>query len=503
MRGSRTHVAAFVAIVAGTGCSRTDRSGAWIEASAAVVQCTTAGRTRMPPVLLGLPFPRPPTGLYARAMDPMALNDMGYQRDRPVCAALLVPDDELVLASAVRLPTLAAVAQRTSEAALHSVTCPCATADALGVRDLVVGCATRPARVCEATDARREELSALLLPLVQAIESTPIPRVHWRLVGPTDRATWFAERLDALLGRHGGGSTIFLPGQAVPSRDNHALIRTLLDLPDVVAVVRQDNGRGLLVARVTDGMQILDHFALPSVSAKLAPLRDYWDNTRPDDIIDALAKPAQGYPVGLPTKAGNLAELDVEALERVDAMLVAASSLSGSTYDKTQHTREQPEVLVDRITVQAPFGTEGQALRVRVALSDAGRQWATLLPDTRLSVDVDPLNLASERPRFIPPDGQDLPFVLRATEAERVLVHGLHRVGEVMHAMEVFAPGSVQGTARSWDFALPQGALAHGGAMVARPSLKSLAEQVLERQYRVTATVDDAAGTIVAEIAPD
>ena len=81
-------------LVGAMGCGRDRGPVNWIDSRSAVVHCTSSGRDRMPPVLLDLPIPSPPTGLYARSLDPMALNDLGFQRDTVACAMLLAPSSE-------------------------------------------------------------------------------------------------------------------------------------------------------------------------------------------------------------------------------------------------------------------------------------------------------------------------------------------------------------------------------------------------------------------------
>lgn len=468
----------------------------WIADDAAMVQCTTSGRTRMPPVLLGLPFPAVPTGLYARGLDPMALTDMGYERDKPTCVALLPPDPDEVRTAAAQLELMVSIAKATSEQITRTVPCACETADALGVRDLVVDCATIPSRNCAPSESRRDKVGALLVPLEDAVKGTPVPRLHWRLVGPTDRPTWFAERTDDLLGRHAGGSTVYRAGQSVPARDNFVLLRRLLEHEHVVAVIRQDTGKAFTVARVVDGMQILDHFALPPLANELAPLRSQIDNAQVDDIVAQLDKPARAYrPLRSPAD-GNFSELDAIGLDRVDAMLVAASVLAGPPYVEADEERQEPERYVERVAVQAPFGQEGRALRVAARLTDDGKLWATAMRDEALGSDLSVLDLSGEMPHFKPAATPSPPFVLRGTAANRTLVHGLHRMADAMKAVELTAPGAIEGKSKAWSFRIPQG-------MTLPAEVRPLAEQVLERSYRVTAEIDDEAGTIVADLVPE
>ncbi|MBV1857887.1 MAG: hypothetical protein KUG77_05700, partial [Nannocystaceae bacterium] len=77
------------------GCGADPGALGWIDARASVVRCTSAGRDRMPPVLLDVPAPEPPRGLYARMLDPMALDDLGFERDSVACAMLLPAEPDI------------------------------------------------------------------------------------------------------------------------------------------------------------------------------------------------------------------------------------------------------------------------------------------------------------------------------------------------------------------------------------------------------------------------
>ena len=98
MPRGRTGAACLAGALAlwGLGCGGGELATRWVPAEAAMVRCTTAGRDRMPPVLLDLPLPSVPTGLLARQLDPMALDDMGFEREQPVCAALLEPSGDTI-----------------------------------------------------------------------------------------------------------------------------------------------------------------------------------------------------------------------------------------------------------------------------------------------------------------------------------------------------------------------------------------------------------------------
>src|SRR5690606_40446482 len=99
-----------------------------------MVRCTTAGRDRMPPVLLDLPLPSVPTGLLARQLDPMALDDMGFEREQPVCAALLEPSGDTIDAARQGVTTLLDAHARAGAQARASLgRCTCEVARAADV----------------------------------------------------------------------------------------------------------------------------------------------------------------------------------------------------------------------------------------------------------------------------------------------------------------------------------------------------------------------------------
>src|SRR5690606_26122466 len=128
--------------------------------------------------------------------------------------------------------------------------CRCAYADALDVRALGPGCADKPTRLsCQLDPKELDQLRRLLAPLEAKLETTEIPRMHWRLFGRTDRPGRFAARHGDLLARHRGGSEVFFANTPRPPQPGTKLIAGLLALEHVVAVVRQDGGRALLVVR--------------------------------------------------------------------------------------------------------------------------------------------------------------------------------------------------------------------------------------------------------------
>lgn len=241
----------------------------WVDARAAVIRCTSAGRDRMPPVMLDLPAPEAPTGLYARRMDPMALDDLGFQRDTVACALLLPVDDGSAEANRTLLDARRTAAKAAGELAGM---CACEAASQLGARPLLDNCVDRPTRPNCKVEEQLPAMEAVLAPVYTALADTKPPLLHWRLVGKFDRAGWFARQQSTLIERHEGGSTVYERGEAVPKRGNGPLIDALLDEKDVVAVVRQNSGQALLVLREIDKTLVLDHFAYFGVGDTLTQI---------------------------------------------------------------------------------------------------------------------------------------------------------------------------------------------------------------------------------------
>lgn len=465
-----------------------------------MVRCAHAGRDRLAPVLADLPVPDAPSGLYARALDPMSLDEMGYERDQVVCATLEAPEPPVIEGVAESVAQLVQTYDQTSAAVVRSGgRCACDIAHAMGFRDLIAVCRRTPTLSGCNDAAATEEMRRAVEPLVDAIEATEPALVHWRLVGRTDRAGWFADRLDALVAKHPGGSTVYRRGQAVQRRGNHALVQGLLEQDDVVAVIRQDTGRALLVAREIGKMLVLDHFAHVPVSPEYEPLLAYLDNAHLESYVRRLARPEERRSTGLDPRKGDLAEVDRALLENVDALLIAASPLLGRAYDSASERRVEPDVLVDRVTLQAPFGAQGAALVARLQLSDAGRVWAQTLGDELLSPTLDELGLTGRGPELVQPRGLELPFYLRGTSVDAVLVHGIHHVSVVMKQIEMDHPSSVQGRANAWRFDLPaRDPVPDADAAV----LRGLRGELATRPYTARAELDPARETLELELRP-
>lgn len=437
----------------------------------------------------------------------MALDDMGYERDRPVCAGLLPPSPARIEGAAAALTDLGSLAHATGRQVREALgRCGCDVAYRAGVRDLLPQCIAEPTRDdCSIAQEELARLSEIVAPLVDAIARTDLPRVHWRLAGRTDRPAWLAEKASDLVARHPGGSTVFRPGEPVPDRDNFRLIEALLRLEGVVLVARQDNGTALLVARVLGDAMILDHFSVPRPAARYVGLLEAIDNARVSDIEAALALPegAQRWAPRRDPTEGAMVEVSREGLARMDDLEIALSAIGERRYPKEDETWTEPTALVDRVVMQAPFGAEGLALDVELLLSPEGRTWAATLPDTVLSPDAAELALSGHTPTFAPPDLPGMPsFWLRGTPAGGVAIHGLSWAGELLRRVELEYPNSLRGTARAWELELPQGSIGFAGALPVVPGVESIADILATRPMHATGEVSGAGDRLTIRLRP-
>ena len=464
------------------GCGPDPGPVGWIDARAAVVHCTSAGRDRMPPVLQGLPVPAPPTGLFARRLDPMALDDLGFQRDTVACAMLLPPDTDASNSSRA----LAEARDEASRAAMDLAgRCACEAAARLEARELLPRCVDQPTRRNCNVDEQLQAMDEALAPVRAAIADTKAPLLHWRLVGKTDRPGWFERQQETLLERHEGGSTVFVKGQAVPGRGNGPLVEALLEEEGVVAVVRQNSGQALLVVRELGKTLVLDHFAYPGAGETLTPLLPFLDNASIGRYRALLAKPSETRKLRLEPGKGNLVEVDVTHLEAVDDALRGGAGF----FDRTPGpARELPERRIELVTAQAPFGNQGRQLDARIELTDAGAQWAALLTSAELTPSLDALDL---EPVEVEPPDDGVPYVLAGSVFESSVVYGLEQVPAVMGAVEERYPGSVDGTARAWSFTMPLSNL--DGVVAPEAGFLGLRTAFAERVYAVDVAVADRA----------
>ncbi len=446
----------------------------------------------MPPVLLDLPAPAPPTGLYARVLDPMALDDLGFERDSVACAMLLPAEPD----TDASIEALFSVREKAGRAAVAAGGfCACEAASQLDARPLLPQCFDRATRSNCEVEELIPAVEAALEPVYTALATSKPPLVHWRLVGKLDRPGWFVRQQSLLAERHDGGSSIFVKGQAVPRRGNGALLKGLLEEENVVAVARQNSGLAVLVVREIGKTLVLDHFAHPAVSGQALPILPYIDNAALGRYRSLLAKPTQTRKLRLQPGKGNMLEVDFSHLETFDAAISSGAVLAGL---KPAGPRVVPDRSVELVAAQAPFGKQGQQLDVRIELTGVGTQWAQLLTSSDLLPGLDSLELAPVE--ALPEAGSKLPFLVAGTPLEQDVVYGLEQVPTLMETIESRYPGAVGGTGRAWSFTMPLSDLSEVLSESAR--FKGLRSAFAEREYAVEVTVASEGDALVATIAP-
>jgi hypothetical protein len=489
-----------LALLTVLGCGRGAKPEAWIGERAAVVRCTSSGPNAMPPVLVGLPMPAAPSGLLAYGIDPNALDRLGYERDAPVCAVLEAPPAEVIERASTSLPGLVEIYDQVSREALRvGGRCTCEIARKNGERDLIAACVQTPTiGACDDQD-KGEAVARALDPLRVALADTELPWIHWRLVGASDRPGWFVDHLPDLLEAHSGGSTAYVRGEPLAARVE-PLVRDLLALDHVVAVVRQDSGRAILVARERDGLLVLDHFRQPPMLGRLAPLVGRLEQARSVALVARLAAPVPGPALLGRADQGNFVEIDRAMLEELDRAALAAAPLLGAPFEPAKAKYDAPPALVDRVLVQAPFGEDGRDLLVRARLSADGIAWAGTLGKTALLPNIDALGLPDTAPKWTPPPDLDLDLVLRGTDTDAIAIHGLSRLPTLLRAIEMAHPGAVGGTLSAWHLELEGGdpAPTLGGSALAR-----LREQLAQRRYEVDMRLAEGGTLLELELRPD
>lgn len=488
-------------LAASAGCGLGKDATRWISDDAAVVRCTVAGSAyRLPDLAVELPAPSTPTGLYARVLDPMALDDLGYTRDATVCASLVAPSEVTLSEAKAGLEKVIAARAELDLEARKLGPCACEVARAIGKHDLLASCVGKPwERHCIAKEFEKQDMEKLVAPLETALGEATVPRLHWRLAGPSDRPARFLARSGELLPRHSGGSKIYQRGEPVPERLNHVLISSLLEEDGVIAVVRQDSGTALLVMRIVNGQLVLDHFRYPKVDESMLALLPHVDNAQVDDYRAALAAPAATRKLALDPKDGTLVELDRAALERVDEGLVLSSVLA-KAYSTEREQRSLPPVVFDRVTFQVPFGEQGETARAVLRLSEEGRTWVSGMGEDLIVNALDTVQVSALEPALAP-GGRDPGFLSRGRSPDRIWFAGAHQFVEIVRAIEYAAAGSIRGSGAQWTLTIPSGPLP-GEFFDTPEELKRLRERLSKRRHELGVQIDHEQGRVELTLEP-
>jgi hypothetical protein len=499
------------------GCGAGHGAPQWLPAEVAAARCNLGGPQGFTPILAAVPGVEVPASFFGRQLDPQALDALGFVRDEPACAVLVTPPEAAADGIRAAVPSLleAHAAFDLAAAGAFGV-CTCEVAAAAGHRDLVRRCTALPRNhACTVEPGQPERLVELRAPLDEQLAAMPLPVLHWRLAGRTDRPGWFLEHIDTLLAEYPGGSFVTRAGQATPLEPRFEATRVLRDAPGVVAVVQQGLDDAYLVARELDGALILDLFILPPVRSDLRGLRLELVRQRADELVALLAAPAaeQRFTPAIDPRRSNVMMLDAAALERVDQLLIAFTSFDRPfipeqppTAPELSETAAQllpsaPPRFVDRAWVHAPLSADDRELRARFELSEAGVQWAAGIPHEFLDPTGELLSLPSEELRT-PRRPNEPQYVLRGTAAEAAWVHGLVLFPRLMVAAERSSPSTIQGRADEPVFELPTGPLTPELASRPPPAWQRMLERIAAAPHRVTTRFDPARTVLDVELKP-
>ncbi|MEE9384263.1 MAG: hypothetical protein V3V08_12730 [Nannocystaceae bacterium] len=488
------------AIVWVTSCGIDRGDPTWIGHDAAVIRCTVVGVQRVPAHLLEeIPSPAVPSGLLSRGMDPVALQHLGFRRDSVACATLEAPAEGNIVAAAASLERLIQVRAEVDAAVWAQVRCACESAGKLRRRGWLPSCIDRRrSPACEPRDADVQQLRRLIAPLELALGDARLPSIHWRVSGHTDRAGQFEARVPRIVGHHKGGSLVFFKARPVPERLNHVLLRRLLEQDDVVAVMRQDSGRAMLVVRERGSTLIYDHFAYPKVEPSFHTFLAELDNRAVASRLDALRAPRSPRDLIFDPRDGSTVELDYEGLARVDGSLAVAAVVGERSY-RPDRSYVLPPMWLDRVALQVPLGGEQRAIRARAILSEEGLDWVGGLRDEPISPTLEEMGGSAAMPVFRA-RRSDPAFVLRGSPSERVTFVGIHALFGIVAAVEMEVPSSVRGTARDWSVQLPAGPLP--GGFSTRNGLMGLRERLSRAPHVLRVQVGGDARTLDATLTP-
>jgi hypothetical protein len=284
-----------------------------------------------------------------------------------------------------------------------------------------------------------------------------------------------------------------LPGHSEAHAILPAHIEALLAAPGVVAVVRQDGGRALLVVRELERDRlVLDHFSYPESSAHARALLRELDARHVDDLLAALAAPSAPWRPELDPREGTLFEIDRHGLAAVDAVVDLGDALArGGTADVAV---TPGAALVDRVAVQVPFGTDGAGLAVRARLSEEGASWLRVAHEHAVFAAAF-ITLSERDEAGSPPAGEDGGgFWLRGTPWAATLFSAPVGFVDVLRSIEESAPGSVTGAASAFEAKIPAGPLP--GDHATAPGLKPLRQRLSLASHVLRGTIAQD-GTVV------
>jgi len=455
------------------------------------VRCVVAGRGRTTDRLVGeIPMPALPSGMYTSGLSPYALEELGFRADSVVCATLEAPSSSQVSAAFETTSALREARERANDALDSAGPCVCQSLARTGDRGLVPHCGgvTTRKRCEDSPEARAEartEAEALVAPVRSALAAVELPRLHWRMAGTSDWPRRFVARKSEIIVRHPGPSEVFRRGAAPPTGGNVELVKALLGRDDVFAVVRQDQGKALLVVREhgRSGL-VIDYFAFPQgMGTGLQPLQAALDDASIAWFMAALDPPKPARALVYDPREGTVLELDHAGLERVDEGLVAITHVLSGHYDSGRELKRAPALLFDRVAMQVPLDGRSERMKARLMLTAEGEAWCTKAAEDSVVVGLDTL-AGEDSASIFAPGGRDPGFVLRGQPLSSSIFSGLNSLPALFQALEQGASGSVQGRMAHWSVSLPSGPMP--GEFDTKPGLKGLRERLSMRSHQLS-----------------
>jgi hypothetical protein len=213
----------------------------------------------------------------------------------------------------------------------------------------------------------------------------------------------------------------------------------------------------------------------------------------------ALEPPSQRRELMLDPRKGSLVELDHAALERVDRATLIGASYAEIDYDESLEQHELPALLVDRITVQVPFGTDGESVRARMRLSDEGRQRLASVARQGPVEAASALAADDFAPVFVPAvAGFSDVFVLRGQPVEQALFAGVSSMPALLVAIAAAVPKAVSGKIDDFELDIPAGPLP--GGFPTRAGLSELRDRLSLSPHTLEWELVDGGRTVALEL---
>jgi hypothetical protein len=252
---------------------------------------------------------------------------------------------------------------------------------------------------------------------------------------------------------------------------------------------------------------VLDHFAHGDPvglnrkqASDLHALLGYFDDAHLAWFRAALAPPDSVRELQADPRDGYLIELDHAALERIDRAMLVMTTLGGASYDEAVEQRSGPPLLVDRLTLQVPFGSEGERLVARLRLNDEGRLWFAGAEGLELRDAITGLGAIEQTPVF-EPAAPGYPFVLRGRPLEQVLFAGPSAGPKLLAAIEAQVPGSLEGEADDFEVQVPSGPLP--GGFESRAGTAELREKLTLEPHRLCGALVERGRVLALELVPE